>query len=155
MQLWNSGRYSWKTLCLALHHSAWSQPTQLGVSQHSNAWHGFLCCAICLSSSGTVVQPMTSHVTTVKVSQQEVYTPATFLFFSSVVVADCSSVWLVVPALYKCDSMLACLTCCVSPPGLISCCDLSQAHLVAGAFLCQQQCSPWLSAVQILSGFSY
>jgi len=43
------------------------------------------------------------------VSQQGVYAPATFVFFFFVV-ADCLSVWLVVPALHVSDSVLACLT---------------------------------------------
>ncbi len=70
--------------------------------------HGFLCCAICISSSGTVVEPMTFHVSIVKVSQHGVYAPATFLFFSYVV-AGWLLVWLIRPASQLSDSVLACL----------------------------------------------
>ena len=55
-----------------------------------------------------VREPMTFHVNTVKVSQQGVYAPATFLFFSCVV-AGCFFLWLVMPVLQVSDSVLACL----------------------------------------------
>ena len=68
--------------------------------------HGFRCCATCISSSGTVVEPMTFHVSTVKVSLQGVYAPATFL---SCVVAGFLFMRLVIPALQVCNSVLDCL----------------------------------------------
>ncbi len=79
-------------------------------------------------------------------SQQGVYAPATFVFFSFVV-ADCLSVWLVVPALHVSDSVLACLTFRISPivsklmlqsESIASCCrciSLSAAMIsLAGGF---------------------
>ena len=146
-QLWNSvycGRYSWKNTlsCLA----------SVSLVSVNTIIHGFLWCAICLSSSGTVVEPMTFHVNTVKVSQQGVYAPATFFF--SFVVTDCLFVWLVVLSLLVSDSLLA-------SPSVLSqcfpslCCRPCQSPLVAGAFLCQQQWFPWLVAFGVMSGFSY
>lgn len=92
----------------------------------------FIWCANCLSSSGTVVEPVTIHLSFVTVSHQGVCAPGSFLFYLSVI-ADCLPVWLVVLALHVSDSVLACL---IFMPGSFQACAaiwvsllLAQEHI--------------------------
>ena len=80
---------------------------------------------------------MTLHVSTVKVSQQGLYAPATFLFFSCVV-AGCLFVWLVKPALQVSESVLACLALHVFLVVSKLMLQSESIFFVPGSFLCQQ-----------------